>query len=159
MYFLHTIGALIKEKATWPLVQKSKRHHSPDFEEAPLSIRNISSSGTTDNFAKRSLTKFRHINFEGPATLLLPTKVKEQHHCLITRKSQCVSTSVLRGNADWQKSPTFTHIRENTPNKIACSKIEKAPLFESREPDSQQDYVLKNRRDTALRILRARLPS
>ena len=52
MYFLHIIGALIKEKATGPLVQKSKRHHFPDYEEAPLSTLNISSSGTTDNFAK-----------------------------------------------------------------------------------------------------------
>ncbi|KAM1264872.1 hypothetical protein ACFX2J_034636 [Malus domestica] len=37
MYSLHTIGALIKEKATGPLVQKSKRHHFPDSEEAPFS--------------------------------------------------------------------------------------------------------------------------
>ncbi|KAM1957682.1 hypothetical protein ACFX15_003159 [Malus domestica] len=68
-----------------------------------------------------------------------------------------VLTSVLHGKADWQKCPTFTHIRENTPNKIACSKIEEAPLSKSREPDSQQDYFLKNRRGTALRISKARL--
>ncbi|KAM2611536.1 hypothetical protein TB2_031606 [Malus domestica] len=37
----------------------------------------------------------------------------------------------------------LTHIRENTPNKIACSKIEEAPSSESREPDSQHDYFLK----------------
>ncbi|KAM2467687.1 hypothetical protein FF1_009439 [Malus domestica] len=42
---------------------------------------------------------------------------------------------------------------------IAFSKIKEAPLSESREPDSQQDYVLKNRRGTALRISRARLPT
>ncbi|KAM2053028.1 hypothetical protein ACFX1T_002720 [Malus domestica] len=62
---------------------------------------------------------------------------------------------------------------------IAFSKIEKAPFSESREPDSQHDYMLKNRRittsesrepdsqqdyflknqrDTALRISRVRLP-
>ncbi|KAM1750602.1 hypothetical protein ACFX11_008822 [Malus domestica] len=52
--------------------------------------------------------------------------------------------------------PTFSHIRENTPNKIACSKIEEAPPSESREPDSQHDYFLKNRRDTAIQISRAR---
>ena len=52
MYSLHIIGALIKERAIGPLVQKSKRHHSPDSEEAPLSTHNIISSGTTDNFAK-----------------------------------------------------------------------------------------------------------
>ncbi|KAM2224865.1 hypothetical protein ACFXTI_018671 [Malus domestica] len=66
---------------------------------------------------------------------------------------------MLCGKADWQKCPTFTHIRENTPNKFACSKIEEEPLSESRELDSQQDYFLKNRRDTALRILRVRLPT
>ncbi|KAM2670768.1 hypothetical protein EV1_006657 [Malus domestica] len=65
---------------------------------------------------------------------------------------------MLRGKVDWQKCPTFTHIRENTPNKIACSKIEEEPLSESRESNSQQDYFLKNRRDTALRISRVRLP-
>ncbi|KAM2986785.1 hypothetical protein FF2_007018 [Malus domestica] len=42
---------------------------------------------------------------------------------------------------------------------IAFSKIEEAPLSESREPDSQQDFVLKNRRGTTLRISRARLPT
>ncbi|KAM1351332.1 hypothetical protein ACFX14_005312 [Malus domestica] len=48
---------------------------------------------------------------------------------------------------------------EKTPNKIACSKIEEAPPSESREPDSQHDYFLKNRRDTAPRISRARPPA
>ncbi|KAM1587725.1 hypothetical protein ACFX10_026845 [Malus domestica] len=42
---------------------------------------------------------------------------------------------------------------------ISFSKIKEAPLFESREPVSQQDYVLKNRRGTALRISRAKLPT
>ncbi|KAM2126660.1 hypothetical protein ACFX1R_006653 [Malus domestica] len=159
MYFLHTIGALIKERAIWPLVKKLKRHHSSDSEEAPLSTPNISSSGTIDNFAKRSLTNVRHINFEGPATLLIPTRVKEQHHCLITRKSQYVSTSVLRGKADWQKCPTLLtfektlptrllaqkskrhhspNLESQTPNKITCSKIEEAlpsPNLESQTPN------------------------
>ncbi|KAM1448789.1 hypothetical protein ACFXTO_007714 [Malus domestica] len=52
--------------------------------------------------------------------------------------------------------PNLTHIRENTSNKIVCSKIEEAPFSESREPDSQHDYFLKNRRNTILRISRAR---
>ncbi|KAM1754768.1 hypothetical protein ACFX12_007183 [Malus domestica] len=42
---------------------------------------------------------------------------------------------------------------------IAFSKIEEAPLSKSRKPDSQQDFVLKNRRGTALRISKARLPT
>ncbi|KAM2547019.1 hypothetical protein TB1_018362 [Malus domestica] len=40
---------------------------------------------------------------------------------------------------------------------ITCSKIEEAPPFKSREPDSRQDYFLKNRRDTALRISKVKL--
>ncbi|KAM1285899.1 hypothetical protein ACFX2J_000007 [Malus domestica] len=52
----------------------------------------------------------------------------------------------------------YSHSRKHS-NKIACSKIEEAQLSESREPDSQQDYVLKNQRGTALRILRAKLPT
>ncbi|KAM2904962.1 hypothetical protein COP2_004621 [Malus domestica] len=42
---------------------------------------------------------------------------------------------------------------------IIFSKIEKAPLSESQEPDSQQDCFLKNRRGTILRISRARSPT
>ncbi|KAM1083946.1 hypothetical protein ACFX19_022685 [Malus domestica] len=42
---------------------------------------------------------------------------------------------------------------------ITCSKIEEAPPFESQEPNSQQDYLLKNRRGISLRISRARLPT
>ncbi|KAM1217256.1 hypothetical protein ACFX2J_013457 [Malus domestica] len=47
--------------------------------------------------------------------------------------------------------------RAKMPNLY--SKIEEAPLSESREPDSQQDYFLKNRRDTALRISKVRHPT
>ncbi|KAM1817150.1 hypothetical protein ACFX12_001476 [Malus domestica] len=42
---------------------------------------------------------------------------------------------------------------------ITFSKIEETPLSESREPDPQQDYFLKNRRGIALRISRARSPT
>ncbi|KAM1778453.1 hypothetical protein ACFX12_039947 [Malus domestica] len=56
------------------------------------------------------------------------------------------------------KRHCFPNLKSQTPNRIAFSKIEKAPLSKSREPDSQQNYVLKNRRDTALRISRDRLP-
>ncbi|KAM1201867.1 hypothetical protein ACFX2J_017897 [Malus domestica] len=121
------------------------------MEEAPLSGFRRGTTFYTQHqllgyhrlLCQRSLTKFRHINFEDPATLLLPTRVKEQHHCLITRKSQCVSTSVLRGKANWQKCLTFTHIRENTPNRITFSKIEETLASESQESDSQQDCFLK----------------
>ncbi|KAM1216527.1 hypothetical protein ACFX2I_012761 [Malus domestica] len=59
--------------------------------------------------------------------------------------------------ADWQKCPTFNHIRENIPNEIACSKIEEAPLPKSREPNFYQDDFLKNQRGTTIRLSRARL--
>ncbi|KAM2471720.1 hypothetical protein ACFX1W_046957 [Malus domestica] len=42
---------------------------------------------------------------------------------------------------------------------ITFSKIEETPLSESREPDSQQNCFLKNRRGTVLRISRARSPT
>ncbi|KAM1249864.1 hypothetical protein ACFX2G_033180 [Malus domestica] len=51
------------------------------------------------------------------------------------------------------------NLESQTPNMITFSKIEKTPLSESREPDSQQDCSLKNRRGTVLRISRARSPT
>ncbi|KAM1743761.1 hypothetical protein ACFX16_013784 [Malus domestica] len=53
--------------------------------------------------------------------------------------------------------PNLYSHRENTPNRITCSNIEEAPLPESRKPNSHQDYFLKNRRGTAIRLSRARL--
>ncbi|KAM2331323.1 hypothetical protein ACFX1X_022025 [Malus domestica] len=51
------------------------------------------------------------------------------------------------------------NLESQTPNRITCSKIEEAHFSKSQELDSQQDCLLKNRRVTALRILRARLPT
>ncbi|KAM2695945.1 hypothetical protein EV1_040388 [Malus domestica] len=51
------------------------------------------------------------------------------------------------------------NLESQTPNRITCSKIEEAPPSESREPNSQQDYFLKNRKDTTLRISKGRLPT
>ncbi|KAM1728666.1 hypothetical protein ACFX12_019140 [Malus domestica] len=65
-------------------------------------------------------------------------------------------TRLLAQKSKRHRSP---NLESQTPNRITCSKIEEAPPSESREPDSQQDYVLKNRRGTALRISRARLPT
>ncbi|KAM1771382.1 hypothetical protein ACFX11_046210 [Malus domestica] len=50
------------------------------------------------------------------------------------------------------------NLKSQTPNRIDFLKIEEAPLSESRELDSQHDYVLNNRKGTVLRISRARLP-
>ncbi|KAM1741357.1 hypothetical protein ACFX12_011491 [Malus domestica] len=52
-----------------------------------------------------------------------------------------------------------SNLESQTPNIITFSKIEEAPLSESQEPDSQQDYFLNNRRGTVLRISRARSPT
>ncbi|KAM2482944.1 hypothetical protein ACFX1W_040640 [Malus domestica] len=52
------------------------------------------------------------------------------------------------------------NLESQTPNSIITfSKVKEAPLFESQEPDSQQDCFLKNRRGTALQISRARSPT
>ncbi|KAM1277530.1 hypothetical protein ACFX2J_029663 [Malus domestica] len=51
------------------------------------------------------------------------------------------------------------NLESQTPNRITFSKIEEAPLYESQEPNSQQDCFLKNRRGTAFRISRARSPT
>ncbi|KAM2671521.1 hypothetical protein EV1_007321 [Malus domestica] len=64
--------------------------------------------------------------------LKIEERVKEQYHCWIIGKFLCVNLC-----ASWQE----------------------APPSESREPDSQHDYFLKNRRDTAPRISRARPPA
>ncbi|KAM2965124.1 hypothetical protein FF2_022835 [Malus domestica] len=65
-------------------------------------------------------------------------------------------TRLLAQKSKKHRSP---NLERQTPNKITCSKIEEAPPSESREPDSQQDYLLKNRRGTSHRISRARLPT
>ncbi|KAM1011990.1 hypothetical protein ACFX2C_047272 [Malus domestica] len=116
MYFLHTIGALIKERPTWMLVQKSKRHHFPHATSAPRTGKNAQPLLTFEKtLPTRSLAQ------------------KLKRHCSPNLESQ-------------------------TPNMITCSKIKKELPSESREPDSQQDYLLKNQRGTSLRISRARLP-
>ncbi|KAM1568676.1 hypothetical protein ACFX10_033877 [Malus domestica] len=57
------------------------------------------------------------------------------------------------------KRHRYSTLESQTHNRITFSKIEEAPLSESQEPDSQQDCFLKNQRGTALRILKARLPT
>ncbi|KAM1863098.1 hypothetical protein ACFX14_003486 [Malus domestica] len=52
-----------------------------------------------------------------------------------------------------------SNLKSQTPNRIAFLKIKEAPLSKSQEPDSQQDCFLKNRRDTVLRISRAKSPT
>ncbi|KAM1073874.1 hypothetical protein COP1_018957 [Malus domestica] len=83
-------------------------------------------------------------------------RVKEQYHCWIIGKSLCVNLC-----ASWQgrlaNMPNlYSHSRNTLPTRLLAPKIEEAPPSESREPDSQHDYFLKNRRDTAPRISRTR---
>ncbi|KAM1055592.1 hypothetical protein TB1_028503 [Malus domestica] len=56
-------------------------------------------------------------------------------------------TRLLAQKSKMHRSP---NLESQTPNRIPCLKIEEAPPSESREPDSQHDYFLKNRRDTAI---------
>ena len=67
-----------------------------------------------------------------------------------------LSTGLFSQKSKRHRSP---NLESQTPNRITCSKIEEAPPFESWEPNSQQDYFLKNRRDTTLRISRVRFPT
>ncbi|KAM1160872.1 hypothetical protein COP2_000028 [Malus domestica] len=64
-------------------------------------------------------------------------RVKEQYHCWIIGKSLCVNLC-----ASWQGRLA------NMPN-----------LYSHSRKHSQQDCLLQNRRDTALRISRARPPA
>ncbi|KAM2449322.1 hypothetical protein PS1_019430 [Malus domestica] len=68
-------------------------------------------------------------------------------------------TLLTRLLAQKSKRHSSSNLESQTPNMITYSKIEEAPPSESREPGSQQDYLLKNRRGTSLRISRARLPT
>ncbi|KAM0963639.1 hypothetical protein ACFX2A_023097 [Malus domestica] len=61
--------------------------------------------------------------------------------------------------AQKSKRHRLPNLESQTPNRITFSKIEETLLSESREPDSQQNYFFKNRRDTAFRISRVRLPT
>ncbi|KAM1794161.1 hypothetical protein ACFXTH_034501 [Malus domestica] len=61
--------------------------------------------------------------------------------------------------AQKSKRHSSPNLESQTPNRIIFSKIEETPLSESQESNFQQDCFLKNRRGTALRISRARLPT
>ncbi|KAM2100212.1 hypothetical protein TB2_026940 [Malus domestica] len=65
-------------------------------------------------------------------------------------------TRLLAQKSKRHRSP---NLKSQTPNRIIFSKIEEASLFESQEPDFEQDCFLKNRRDTILQISRARSPT
>ncbi|KAM1105196.1 hypothetical protein FF1_013590 [Malus domestica] len=64
-------------------------------------------------------------------------------------------TGLLSQKSKRHRSP---NLKSQTLNKIAFSKIEKAPFFESRESDPGHDYLFENRRGIILRTSRARFP-
>ncbi|KAM1800793.1 hypothetical protein ACFX11_032473 [Malus domestica] len=66
-------------------------------------------------------------------------------------------TLPIRLLAQKSKMHRFPNLESQTPNRITYIKIKEALPSKSREPDSQQDYFLKNRRGTALKISRVRL--
>ncbi|TQD89862.1 hypothetical protein C1H46_024564 [Malus baccata] len=105
----------------------------------------VQCAGSVSNMAQRLFARTRQVESLAAEVMSLKQEIRGLKH---------ENKQLHRLAHDY--ATTFTYIRENTPNKIACSKIEEAPPSESREPDSQHDYFLKNRRDTALRISRAR---
>ncbi|KAM2083792.1 hypothetical protein ACFX1T_037159 [Malus domestica] len=88
-------------------------------------------------------------------------KHSQQDYLLKNRRGTALRISrvelLTRLRAKKSKRHRPSNLESQTPNMITFSKIEETLLSESREPDSQHDYFLKNRTDTALRISRARL--
>ncbi|KAM2369070.1 hypothetical protein ACFXTH_046548 [Malus domestica] len=157
MYFLHIIGAFIKEKATGPLVQKLKRHHFPHATSAPRIGKNAQSLLTFEKtLPKDCLLKNQRGTALGISRVRLPTGLRAQKS---KRTALQISRARLQTGLISQKSKRHCspNLESQTSNRITCSKIEEAPPSESREPDSQQDYFLKNRRNTAIQISRVRL--
>ncbi|KAM1505449.1 hypothetical protein ACFX15_001437 [Malus domestica] len=73
-------------------------------------------------------------------------RVKEQYHCWIIRKSLCVNLC-----ASWQgrlaNMPNlYSHSRKHSQQDCLLQN-RRGTAPESREPDSQHDYFLKNRRE------------
>ncbi|KAM1242079.1 hypothetical protein ACFX2G_034471 [Malus domestica] len=86
-----------------------------------------------------------------------------QQDCLLTNRRGTtlrISRARLPTRLLSQKSKRhcYLNLKSQTPNRIAFSKIEEAPLSESRKPDPRQDCLIENRRGTALRTSRARFP-
>ncbi|KAM1429302.1 hypothetical protein ACFX2I_045510 [Malus domestica] len=93
--------------------------------------------------------------------LLTSRKHSQQDYLLKNRRRTAPRISRAKLSPGWLSKKLKRHryptLESQTHNKIVFSKIEEASLSESREPDSQQDCFLKNRRGTALRISKARL--
>ncbi|KAM1406292.1 hypothetical protein ACFXTH_000980 [Malus domestica] len=95
---------------------------------------------------------------------LLTSRKHSQHDYLLkNRRGTAPRISKVKLPPGWLSQKSKRHryltLESQTHNRIAFSKIEEAPLSESRKPDSQQDFFLKNRRGTVLRISRTRSPT
>ncbi|KAM1309615.1 hypothetical protein ACFX13_006436 [Malus domestica] len=124
--------------------QKSKRHRPPNLEsQTPNRI-------TCSKIEEASPSESRKSDSQQDYFL------KNQRDTALRISRVRLLTGLLSQKSKRHRSP---NLDSQTPNKITCSKIEEAPPSESREPDSKQDYFLKNRRDTALRISRVRFPT
>ena len=126
------------------LDQKSKRHRPPNLE-----------SQTPNKITFSKIEK---------APLSESQKLDSQQDCFLKNRRGTalrISRARLPTGLRAQKSKRHRppNLKSQTPNMITLSKIEETLLSESREPDSQHDYFLKNRRDTAPRISRARPPT
>ncbi|KAM2039452.1 hypothetical protein ACFX1T_012890 [Malus domestica] len=128
---------LIFEKTlpTRLLAKKSKRHRPPNLE-----------SQTPNRITFSKIEE----------TLLYESQESDsQQDCFLkNRRGTTIQISRVRLPIGLLSQKLKRHRSPNleslTPNRITCSKIEEASPSESREPDSQQDYFLKNQRDTAL---------
>ncbi|KAM1302008.1 hypothetical protein ACFX2H_012975 [Malus domestica] len=128
---------LIFEKTlpTRLLAKKSKRHRPPNLE-----------SQTPNRITFSKIEE----------TLLSESQESDsQQDCFLkNRRGTAIQISRVRLPIGFLSQKLKRHrspnLESQTLNRITCSKIEEALPSESREPDSQQDYFLKNRRDTAL---------
>lgn len=164
MYSLNTIGTPIKGRATWPRVQKSKKHHTPNSEsQVPLDkifwesphaksahwIPRITWAMISDKAKARKFWSASYPTITHKGKGRTPLLAKWETHVYVDFRPP------------WQsklgKRPTFSssprmHLQqrstcskiEETPlslisksqtfNRSACSKIEETPLSGFREP-------------------------
>ncbi|KAM2903251.1 hypothetical protein COP2_003084 [Malus domestica] len=169
MYFLHIIGALIKERV---LVQKSKRHHSPHVTSALRTGKNAQPLLT---FKKRLPTRLlaqkskRHCppNLESQTpnkitfskiekTLLSESQESDSQYDCFLKNQRGIALRISRArlptglHAQKSKRRRPPNLESQIPNRITFLKIEKTLLSESQESNSQYDCFLKNRRGTVL---------
>ncbi|TQD74991.1 hypothetical protein C1H46_039483 [Malus baccata] len=107
--FLNTVDAFIKEETTWPLVQKSKRHHSLNFKSQVFLNKvccHFSDAISTFRISRATLSKISDKvetrEFYSSNYTTGVDKRKGKAPLLAIGKSLYMSISVLHGKADLQ---------------------------------------------------------